>query len=130
MGTIVNHRITRVECKREKEEIKNYALSYNIDIQKKKIENKVLKMDYAFTILYREGMGGITVEGSLSYKDTLKALKEADKKWSENTELQRRVYNVIFRNSIIMVMDMARHVGLPSPIPLPDLQPADFSQEK
>lgn len=125
-GRITDHRIRRVECRRDAEEIDDYRLSYHIDITKKEIVDKALRIAYAFSVTYGEGVGAVYVEGELSYKDTPKALRDVEKKWDEQRELQSRVYNVIFRNSVIMVMDMARHVGLPSPVPLPRLQPGDF----
>lgn len=127
MGSVVDHRITRVECKRMKDSIANYKLSYHFDIPKKRIEDKVLKIDYKFFIYYREDVGEIVVEGGLSYKDSPKVLKELEKKWNQNTGAQKKIYNAIYRNAVTMVMDLSRHVGLPPPTLLPEINPGEVS---
>ncbi len=125
MGKIVDHSVTRVECKRLIEDIADYQLSYQFNIKERKIEGKVLKVTYIFTLTYREGIGDAVIEGSLSYKDSPKNLKNLNKKWGEDRELERKIYNLIFRNSITMIMDLTRHLGLPPPIFLPKIEPGE-----
>jgi hypothetical protein len=123
MGNVVDHRIKRVECKRKKDEkITNYKLSYFFDMPRMEIESKVLKIDYVFTIFYKEDIGEVVVEGSLGYKDTPTALKEVEADWKNSTEVQTKIYNVIIRNAITLVMDLVRHVGLPPPILIPKIE--------
>lgn len=126
MGEIAEHIVRRVECKRNSEIESNYRLSYHIDIPKRAIEKKVLRLDYVFTLNYVEALGDITVEGTIIYKDSPKNLKNLDEKWKDALDVQHKLYNIIFRNSVVMVMDMARHVGLPPPIKIPVLNPEKF----
>ena len=123
MGQFADHTIRRVECKRTADEISDLRLSYNFDISKKEIVNKAFNIEYIFTIEYKEDMGLVVVEGALSYNDTPKVLKDLSKNWNENTVFQRRLYNLIFRNAVTMVMDISRHLGLPAPIFYPEIQP-------
>jgi hypothetical protein len=123
MGTILDHGVTRVVCTRLSDEVTNYKLGYHIDIRNRKIENKVLKLNYVFKANYREKIGEIIVEGNIAYKDSLKVLKDLEKNWSEKTELHHWIYNIIFRNAVIMVMDLSRHLGLPPPMNIPELKP-------
>ncbi len=127
MGEVVEHTLSRVECKRKAEDITNYGLSYNIDIPRREIKKKLLHMGYVFHLIYSEDIGEIIVEGDISYKDTQKALKDIEKNWDTNMELRNRVFNIIFRNSVVMVMDIARHVGLPPPINIPKLTTDEVS---
>jgi hypothetical protein len=130
MGSIVEHKIKRIDCKRLKDEITKYGLTYNFDIPKKEVIDKILKLDYIFNIYYKEGIGEVTVEGSLGYKDTLKVLKDAEQNFEKNAELQQRIYNVIFKNAITLVLDLTRHLGLPSPVFLPEIKPEQLAEEK
>jgi len=125
MGRVVEHRIKRVECRREAEDFDRYTLSYHIEISSRRVEGKVLKLAYGFHAYYKDEVGEVTVEGELSYEDTAKALKDIDKSWEKNLELQQRIYNLILRSSITLVMDLTRHVGLPPPIAMPELKVED-----
>jgi hypothetical protein len=130
MGSVVEHKIKRIDCKRLKDEITKYGLTYNFEVPNKEVVNKILKIDYVFNIYYKEGVGEVTVEGSLGYKDTQKVLKDAEEKFEENVELQQRIYNVIFRNAITLVLDLTRHLGLPAPVFLPEIKPDQLTGEK
>ncbi len=123
MGQFDDHTIRRVECKRTVDEISDFRLSYNFDITKKEIVNKSFNIEYTFTIEYKEGVGLVVVEGALSYNDTPKVLKDLSKNWDGNTDFQRRLYNLIFRNAVTMILDLSRHLGLPAPIFFPEIQP-------
>ena len=123
MGRFTDHTVRRVECKRSVDEISDFRLSYNFNITKKEIENKVFNIEYTFTIEYKEDVGLVVVEGALSYKDTPKALKDLSKNWDENTVFQQRLFNLIFRNAVTMVMDLSRHLDLPAPIFFPEIRP-------
>jgi hypothetical protein len=133
---IVGHRVDSVECRRDKahEVIESYRTNYDINIKDRKIglvkrggeENKVLQIGYVFTISFLEGIGDIIVKGEIDYLDNLKKLKEINKNWDENREVQTRILNFIFANTIPMVMDISKHVGLPPPIALPRVRPEDF----
>ena len=123
MGRFTDHTVRRVECKRTVDEISDFRLSYNFNITKKEIENKVFNIEYTFTIEYKEDVGLVVVEGALSYKDTPKALKDLSKNWDENTVFQQRLFNLIFRNAVTMVMDLSRHLDLPAPIFFPEIRP-------
>jgi hypothetical protein len=128
MGRIVNHVVKSLECRRQKEEISNYKLSYNFEVQNRRIEDKILKIDYVFTISYNEEVGEIIVVGSLGYKDTSKLLKTIDGNWEQKIDVQKRIYNVIYRNALFMVMDLSRHLGLPPPVFLPEITPGGQEQ--
>ena len=127
MGRFVDHNISRVECKRMSDDAADYKLSYNFDITNREIENKVLKIDYVFTIAHKEDVGQIVIEGSIGYKDGPKTLKDVNKNWEKNLDFQKRLYNLIFRNAVTMVMDISRHLGLPSPIFFPEINPGNLS---
>jgi hypothetical protein len=127
LGSFVDHDVSRVECKRLASEISDYRLSYNFDITKREIENKVLKINYVFTIEYKEEVGQIVIEGSIGYKDGPKTLKDLNKNWDKNIDFQKRLYNLIFRNGVTMMMDISRHLGLPSPIFFPEINPGNLS---
>ncbi len=130
MGEIAEHTVNRVECKRTGEITSDYRLSYHIDIPKRTVEKKALKLDYVFSLRYVEDLGVVTVEGTIIYKDSPKNLKNLDENWKDMVDIQHRLYNIIFRNSVVMVMDMARHVGLPPPIKIPVLNPEKFVDAK
>jgi hypothetical protein len=121
MGSFIDHNVGRVECKRMIEDVSEYRLSYDFDITKKEIENKVLRIEYLFTIDYKEEVGQIVIEGSIGYKDVVKTLKDINKNWDKNIDFQKRLYNLIFRNGVTMMMDLSRHLGLPAPIYFPEI---------
>jgi hypothetical protein len=106
-------------------EISDYRLSYNFDITKREIENKILKISYVFTIEYKEEVGQILIEGSIGYKDGQKTLKDLNKNWEKNIDFQKRLYNLIFRNGVTLMMDVSRHLELPSPIFFPEINPGN-----
>lgn len=121
MGNVIAHEMRNIECRRLSEITGPYKLSYNIETPFKEIVDKVLHIDYRFTILYREGFGEIIVEGRISYKDTLGVLKKLHTQWDDHKEVQTSIYNLIIRNSISIVFDLSRHLGLPPPIHVPKL---------
>jgi hypothetical protein len=130
---IVGFRIDRVECKRnvKPEEIKQYRVGYNIDIKKREIikkKNSVLRISYEFLISYFEDIGHIRVSGALHYSEDVKKLKEIDKKWGEMKDIQAMVFNSIFASAIPIVMDISRHLALPSPVLLPTIKPEDLEK--
>ena len=119
MAKMVDHWLNRVECKRMVTDFKKYKISYDFKFPKWKIEDKTLKAEYVFKVTFAEGVGEIVVEGGFEYKDTPKVLKELEKQSDTSKELQQDFYNLIFRNAIMIVMDLSRHLGLPSPVKLP-----------
>lgn len=130
---IVGFRIDRVECKRnvKPEEIRRYRVGYNIDIKKREMvkkKNPVLRISYEFLISYLEDIGHIRVSGVLDYSEDVKKLKEIDKKWREMKDIQAMVFNSIFASTIPIVMDISRHLALPSPVLLPTIKPEDFEK--
>jgi|GEM_PF-5255809 len=128
MGRFTDHTVRRVECKRTVEEISDFRLNYNFDVSKREVVNKALNIEYTFTIEYKEGVGLVVVEGAISYTDTPKVLKDLGKKWDGNTAFQGRLYNLIFRNAVTMVMDLSRHLGLPAPIFFPEISPEQVGE--
>jgi hypothetical protein len=123
MGSIENHSVKRVEVKRTVNEYTRYKLSYNFDIVNRKIEKKLLNVDYLFSVDYVENIGRIEVEGTVSYKDTAKALKDLDGNWDKDVPARKMIYNNILRNGLSMVLDLTRHLGLPPPILIPEIRP-------
>lgn len=125
----VGHRIDSVTCERNKdpEEIKEYTRGYDFNIEGRELKSinvgkrkmKVLRIGYSLTINYAEDIGAIRIKGSIEYEDTPKRLKEIESGWDEEADLQTMVFNSIFSTAIPLVMDISRHVGLPSPIPIP-----------
>ncbi len=127
MGQFIDHTVGRVECKRMISDISDYKLSYDFNITKREVENKVLKIEYVFTINYAEEVGHIVIEGSIGYKDTAKTLKDVNKTWDKNIDFQKRLYNLILRNGVTMILDLSRHLGLPAPIFFPEIDPVTSS---
>ncbi|MFQ5887769.1 MAG: hypothetical protein ACE5HY_03635 [Candidatus Hydrothermarchaeales archaeon] len=124
---ISKYTVKSIECKRniEIEEIKRYSLDYNVDYGDRKInkKDKVLEVEFIFTISYHEDIGSIKVQGTIYFSDTLKRLKEIDENWGKDKETQKQAINTIFVNIVAMIFDTTRHMGLPTPVAMPVFTP-------
>ncbi len=126
---ISRYTIESLECKRtiEPEKIERYQLDYKIDYGDRKLikKEKLLEVEFTFIISYLKNIGSIKVQGKVYFSDTLKNLKEIDKNWGNDKEIQRQAINTIFKNIIAMVFDTTRHMGLPPPAMLPQFSPEE-----
>ncbi len=124
---ISRYTIESLECKRtiEPEKIEKYKLDYKIDYGDRKLikKKKLLEVKFTFIISYLKDIGSIKVQGKVYFSDTLKNLKEIDKNWGNDKEIQRQAINTLFKNIIAMVFDTTRHMGLPPPAVLPQFSP-------
>jgi len=134
----VGHRIDSVSLERGKspEDISEFSRNYDFNIEERKLEStsignkklKVLRICYSFSINYTEDVGAIRIKGAIDYEGTEKRLKELDSNWDKEADFQTTVFNFIFANAIPLILDLSRHIGLPSPVPLPILTRDDVKK--
>ncbi len=93
----------------------------NVGTQK----NEVLRIVFAFDVLYGKGLGKISVEGDVVYADTKEIITETMKGWDADKKLSTTVSEVVFKfiynKATVKVLDLADSLNLPSPIPLPKI---------
>jgi hypothetical protein len=86
------------------------------------ISDKEAQMDFRFTISY-VGVGMIKIEGRLVWEGEAKTISS---QWSQTNALPNEVFNpvlqAIFGNCMPSAVVCARDLGLPPPLPPPQIQ--------
>jgi len=86
------------------------------------ISDKEAQMDFRFTISY-VGVGMIKIEGRLVWEGEAKSISS---QWSQTNALPNEVFNpvlqAIFGNCMPAAVVSARDLGLPPPLPPPQIQ--------
>ena len=86
------------------------------------LSEKEAQMDFRFTISY-VGVGMIKIEGRLVWEGEAKAISS---QWSQTNALPNDVFNpvlqAIFGNCMPAAVVSARDLGLPPPLPPPQIQ--------
>ena len=93
--------------------------------------SNVLKITFGFDIIYGQEIGKICVKGEVIYTDTKEIIEETVKSWNADKKLNQTVSEAVFKfiysKTAVRVLDLADALGLPSPIPLPNIS---FGQKK
>ena len=137
---IIGFNFSKFDCQRNSEEVKGgIGIKHNISIKSVdkttlnvgSNKNDVLKIKFAFDILYGEKLGKINVEGEVIYSDTKEIIEETKKQWDKeqklNDTVSQNVFKFIYNKAAVKVLEIADSLNLPSPIPLPKI---NFSGKK
>ncbi len=140
---VIGFSFSKIDCRREQASLKDgIEIKHNISVknlEKTTLEisgnkNEVLKVYFAFDVLYSAGLGKVSIEGDLVYTDTKEIIAETMKEWESskklNTTVGQTVFKFIYNKTIIKVLQMADSVGLPSPIPLQKIKFASEDKEE
>src|SRR3989338_761912 len=114
---------------------KNIQVNYNIAIKnleeeelKLQDKQKVLRFDFAFSILYTPKIGTLELLGHLLYTDTNhKKILDAWKKTQDITDnqLKAQLLNAIFQKANLKAISLTQEINLPLHFPLPRIIPPE-----
>lgn len=129
---IVGFGFNKFDCvKNDVKKAGNIQVQHNVslkDVKETKLkigaaDNRVVRIFFAFDVVYSEGLGKVTVEGDVVYADAPQVLDETLKMWESDSKLPQSVHEEIFKfvysKTTVKALDLADALGLPSPIPLP-----------
>jgi hypothetical protein len=132
---VIGFSFSKFDCERKSATVKGgIEIKHNISV--KSVEkttlnvggnkNDVLKVIFAFDVLYGEGkIGKVGIEGDAIYADTKEIVAETAKEWEKSKKLNDTVSQVVFKfiynKSTVKVLEIADSLNLPSPIPLPKI---------
>jgi len=137
---IIGFSFSKFDCERKSSKITGgIEIKHNISI--KSVEktslnvggskNDVLRVIFAFDVLYGDALGKIAVEGDVIYADTPEIIKDTLGQWTKNKKLNTAVSEIVFKfvynKATVRVLELADSLNLPSPIPLPKI---NFSNKK
>ncbi|MFH1174577.1 MAG: hypothetical protein V1725_05555 [archaeon] len=128
---VIGFQFTKMSVERKNVPTGNININNNISIVEVKEEQvamatNALRMTFAFSSRYDPDFGVIDLEGFLIYvpegssKDILKSWKK-DK--SLLKDVRKEVMNAALARCNVEAILMARELGLPSPVPMPTLEP-------
>lgn len=109
----------------------NIEINHNISI--KNVEktalnvggskSEVLRVEFAFDVLYSAGLGKIEIVGDVVYSDTKEIIEETFKNWEADKKLSstvnEQVFKFVYNKAIIKALELSDSINLPSPIPMP-----------
>ncbi|HLC57888.1 MAG TPA: hypothetical protein VJH95_04915 [Candidatus Nanoarchaeia archaeon] len=117
----------------EQTQSKNIQVNYNIAIKnleedelKLQVQQKILRFDFTFSIIYNPKIGVVELLGHLLYVDpNHKKILEAWKKDQDITDNQLKAHllNAIFQRANLKAISLIQEVNLPLHFPLPRLIP-------
>jgi len=118
-----------------KEASQNIQVRYNIIIKniaeeelKFQERQKVLRLDFEFSILYQPKIGTVELFGNLLYADSnMKKILDSWKKEKDITDnnLKAQIINAIFQKANLKAITLIQEVNLPLQFPLPKLIPPE-----
>lgn len=117
----------------------NIEINHNISI--KNVEktalnvggskSDVLRIEFAFDVLYSAGLGKIEILGDVVYSDTKEIVDETFKTWEVdkklNSTVNEQVFKFVYNKAIVKALELSDSLNLPSPIPMPKI---NFSVKK
>ena len=131
---VIGFSFSKFDCERKSSKITGgIEIKHNISV--KSVEkttlnvggnqNEVLRVIFAFDVLYGSKLGKISVEGDVIYADTKEIVADTVEQWDKNKKLNTTVSEVVFKfiynKTTVKVLDLADSLNLPSPIPLPKI---------
>ncbi len=82
----------------------------------------IVEVTFEYTTTYDPPVGEIKVNGTIMFQDTEKVRKELVASWKEkraiNPDLGRDIVYRMTQHSFLVMMNLARELNLPSPMPL------------
>ena len=86
-----------------------------------------LKFTFAFNCKYEPDLGTIDVEGQVFYTEDEAKVKEIKEAWAKDkkitSDVMEQIINASLHKGNIQAIKVSEEVGLPSPLPLPKIQP-------
>lgn len=117
----------------------NIEINHNISIKNvekttlnvSSSKTDVLRVEFAFDVLYSLGLGKIEIVGDVIYSDTKEIIVETFKNWEADKKLSsvvnEQVFKFVYNKAIIKALELSDSLNLPSPIPMPKV---NFSGKK
>ena len=139
--TIVKITLNKVNAERNLE-AKAGQVRINNNVSLKNVEEmgfsaegkKGLKFTFGFSCTYEPDLGRIDVEGQVFYIDTEQAVSQVLDGWSKGKrvppEVMEQIINAALHKGNIQAIKISEDVSLPSPLPLPKVQPAAEPEKK
>lgn len=129
---VIGFSFSKFDCERKPSKVSGpIEIKHNISVKSMEKttlkvgvnKNEVLKVIFAFDVIYGNSLGKISIEGDVIYADTVEIINETLKQWEKDKKLNSTVSEVVFKfiynKSTVKVLDLADSLNLPSPIPLP-----------
>ncbi|MBI2669265.1 hypothetical protein HYX14_05480 [Candidatus Woesearchaeota archaeon] len=139
--TIVKVNLHKVNAERNLE-AKAGQVRINNNVSLKNVEEmgfsadgrKGLKFTFGFNCIYEPDLGRIDVEGQVLYVDSDKEVDSILNSWNKNKrvpqEVMEQIINAALHKGNIQAIKISEEVSLPSPLPLPKVQPTPPPEEK
>jgi hypothetical protein len=127
---VVRLQFTKMSVERKNIPSGNININNNItiiDVKEEKVGvgEQPLKVSFSFTSKFDPDFGSIDFEGFMIYMP--ENAKEILKSWKKDKSLPKEIRTELMNGALskcnIEAILLAREVGLPSPIPLPTLEP-------
>lgn len=132
--SVIGFSYSKFDCERHNvKSVKSIEIHYNISVKNVEkmplnvgsAKGDVLKIDFAFDVLYGNEMGKISLLGDVIYTDTVEIINETFKIWQKEKKLNAMVNETVFRfiynKSVVKALELSDSLNLPSPIPLPKI---------
>lgn len=128
---LVNFGFNKISVERTGDSIENLKFNTKIDISsidslksEFKLKDELVKVDFAYSVLYEPNFAKIELAGSFVLSMDPKIAKEILNNWKDkqtSEEFRRIIFNVILKKSNIKALELEDELGLPIHIPLPTL---------
>src|SRR3989344_341649 len=118
--------IERKSLLKGKVEIKNNLAIDTIEEEQLmvKTENKAIKFDFTYSVVYEPKVGNIYLKGHLIYMADSKKINELLASWKKSKKLgdekiATQVLTTVLTKCNIKALALSKEIGLPQPVPLP-----------
>ncbi len=132
---IIGFNFTRISAEKLKEsfEIDKLKIKTSIDVSEikeiktslLKTKNKVLGIDFTFTINYEPKIAQVDLKGKLFASIEPKTSKEVLQKWKKkkmSDEFRHVLFNIILKKSTLKALYLEEELNLPLHMPLPSFR--------
>ena len=129
---VVGFSFTKFDCEKVGAQAKgSIEIKHNVNITSVEKTNlnlggsktEVLRVIFAFDVLYGAEIGKISIAGDVIYTDTKEIVSETIKGWNADKKLNplvnEQVHKFVYNKAIVRALELSDALNLPAPIPLP-----------
>lgn len=105
-----------------------------VDVNLGSQDSKGLLLKFKYTCEYQPKVGKVSFDGDVISMEKAEVVKEAVESWKKNKKIQedltRQVLSYVLNKCTIQAIILSKDLGLPAPIPLPKINPANKQAEE
>jgi hypothetical protein len=138
---LIGFNFTKISAERLKDSVENLKFNNKMDITSinplksdfLKIKEDVLKVEFAYSVLYEPEFAKIEFKGEFLLAVDPKLAREVLKGWKDketSEEFRIFIFNIILRKSNIKSLELEEDLNLPFHLPLPSLNKDSLKEKK